>query len=121
MSTGGLAGNPTEYRKRLGDESDDQIDAWTKELMRDVAVRKGVIKVLEDVRQTARLDENGLKRVFARGGGAPATAGYDAQGRLMVPAISLHCLVTGMRAELPDARARLIDYLVANFDEIVYA
>jgi hypothetical protein len=38
----------------------------------------------------------------------------------MVPAISLHCLVSGLRVDVPDARARLIDYLVANFDEIVY-
>jgi hypothetical protein len=38
----------------------------------------------------------------------------------MVPAISLHCLVTGLRAFAADARARLIDYLAANFDEIVY-
>jgi hypothetical protein len=38
----------------------------------------------------------------------------------MVPAISLHCLVTGLRADRPDASARVIDYLVASFDEIVY-
>jgi hypothetical protein len=42
----GLAANPTEYRKRLGEQTDDQLDSWSKELMRDVAVRRGVIKVL---------------------------------------------------------------------------
>jgi hypothetical protein len=120
VGTTGLATNQTEYRRRLGDQSDDQIDAWAKELMRDVAIRRGVIRVLTDVRKAARLDETGLRRVFAVGGGAPATVGFDAQGNLMVPAISLHFIVSGLRHDLPDARARLIDYLVSNFDEIVY-
>lgn len=120
MGATGLAANPTEYRKRLGGETDEQLDSWAKELMRDVAIRRGVIKVVTDVIRTARLDEAGFRRVLARGGGAPQTVGFDAQGHLMVPAISLHCLVVGLRADLPHARARLIDYLVANFDEIVY-
>jgi hypothetical protein len=38
----------------------------------------------------------------------------------MVPAISLHYLVTGSRARLPDARQRLISYLVDAFHEIVF-
>ena len=120
MGATSLAANPTEYRKRLDEQTDDQLDSWSKELMRDVAVRQGVIKVLTDVQRAANLDEAGLRRVFARGGGAPHTVGFDAQGHLMLPAISLHCLVGGLRAEVPDARTRLIEYLVANFDEIVY-
>jgi hypothetical protein len=116
----GLAANPTEYRKRLADQTDEQVDSWAGELMRDIAIRRGVIKVVSDFRQTARLDEVGFRRVFARGGGAPQTAGFDARGNLIVPAISLHCLVRGLRADVSDARDRLIDYLVANFDEIVY-
>ena len=120
MGATGLATNKTEYRRRLADQTDDQLDAWAKELMRDVAKRVGLVRVLEDLRSAASLDEAGLRRVFARGGGAPQTVGQDASGRLMLPTISLHCLVTGMRADLPDARRRLIDYLVANFEEIVY-
>jgi hypothetical protein len=116
----GLAANPTEYRKRLGQQTDAQLDIWAKDLMRDVSIRKGVIKVVTDFRKSARLDEPGFRRVFARGGGAPQTVGFDAEGHLMVPAISLHCLVTGLRADRPDASARVIDYLVASFDEIVY-
>jgi hypothetical protein len=38
----------------------------------------------------------------------------------MVPTVSLHFLVPGLRAEVADARDRLIAYLVASFDEIVY-
>ena len=38
----------------------------------------------------------------------------------MAPSIALHFLVPGLRAETPDARDRLIAFLVARFDEIVY-
>lgn len=120
MGVTGLAADPIEYRRRLGEQTDEQLDSWAKELMRDVAKRKGVITVVEDVLRTARLDETGFRRVFARGGGAAQTVGHDAAGHLMVPAISLHCLVGGLRADVADARERIIDYLAANFDEIVY-
>jgi hypothetical protein len=120
MSTTGLAANPTEYRERLAGQSDQQLDAWVAELMRDVAKRRGVTKVVADIQKVARLDEKGFRRVFARGGGAPQTIGKDAEGHLMVPTISLHFLVAGLRAELQDARGRLIAYLVAGYDEIVY-
>ena len=53
-------------------------------------------------------------------GGAPAVVGSDEQGRLMVPAITLHCLVAGTRAVLPEPRQKLIEYLVENFGELVY-
>jgi hypothetical protein len=116
----GLAANATEYRDRLREQSDEQLDAWTAELLRDVAKRRGVVKVVADFRKTAHLDEKGFRRVFARGGGAPQTVGFDVAGHLMVPSISLHFLVPGLRAETSDARDRLISYLVAGFDEIVY-
>ena len=38
----------------------------------------------------------------------------------MVPAIALHALVPGIRSQVSDGRDRLIEYLVANFDELVY-
>ena len=36
MAATGLSADPKEYRARLADQSDDQIDAWAAELMRDV-------------------------------------------------------------------------------------
>jgi hypothetical protein len=116
----GLAPNPKEYRDRLRRQTDDQLDAWAAELMRDMAIRRGVITVVSEVQRTARLDVAAFTRVFARGGGAPATIGHDASGHLMVPASSLHFLVKGIRAEIPDGRERLIDFLTACFDEIIY-
>jgi hypothetical protein len=38
----------------------------------------------------------------------------------MVPAITLFALAPGLRSQAPDARQKLIEYLVANFEEIVY-
>ena len=121
MAATGLSADPTQYRERLADQSDEQIDAWAAELMRDVAIRRGVVKVVDDFRRASGLDERSFERVFASGGGPPATIGRDAQGRLMVPAITLFALVPGIHAQLSDARDRLIEYLLENFDEIVYA
>jgi hypothetical protein len=120
MAATGLSADPTEYRTRLSEQSDEQLDAWASELMRDVATRRGVIKVIEDVRRAGELGEADLERAFASGGGPPAVVGRDASGRLMVPAIALFALVQGIRATSADGRATLIDYLVANFDELVY-
>ena len=120
MAGTGLSADPTEYQTRLGEQSDDQIDAWASELMRDVAIRRGVVKVVSDFRTAARLDESGFERVFASGGGPPAVVGRDREGRLVVPAITLFALVPGIRSQVADGRDRLVDYLVANFGELVY-
>lgn len=120
MTATGLSADPREYRARLDEQSDEQIDAWAVELMRDISVRKGVLPVLGEFGHACRLDDTGILRVFSAGGGAPATAGRTADGKLMVPAVSLRYLVPGLRAEVPDARGRLIEYLVASFDELVY-
>jgi hypothetical protein len=116
----GLSADPDEYRARLAEQPDEQIDAWASELMRDVAKRRGVIRVLTDFRKAARLSEQDLERVFASGDGPVATVGRDAEGRQMVPAIALYALVPGIRAQADDGRQRLIDYLVENFHELVY-
>ncbi len=120
MAGTGLSADPAEYRTRLGEQSDEQIDAWAAELMRDVAKRRGVTRVIDDLRASAGLSERDLERVFASGGGPPAVVGRDASGKLLVPAVALHALVPGIRTTSPDGRQRLIDYLVANFGELVY-
>jgi hypothetical protein len=116
----GLSADPTEYRARLAEQSDEQIDAWAAELMRDVAKRRGVLRVVEDFRASTELSEADFERVFASGGGPPATVGRDAQGRLIVPVVALHALVPGLRVATRRGREGLIGYLVANFDELVY-
>ena len=120
MGATALSADPKEYRARLDDQPDSQLDSWAAELMRDVAKRRGIVKVVEDFRAAAHLSEAEFEHVFASGGGAPATLGRDRAGRLIVPTISLHALVPGIRARAADARGRLIEYLVANFNELVY-
>ncbi len=120
VSATGLAGDATEYRARLGEQPDQQIDSWAKELMRDLSIRIGVRRVIRDFLKAARLDPAGFERVFAAGGGAPATLGRTTAGDVMVPAIELWCLVDGIRREAPDARDRLIEYLVENFHEMTF-
>ena len=120
MGATGLSADRTEYRARLAEQPDAQIDSWAAEMMRDVAVRRGVVRVIGDFRTAAKLTEREFERVFASGGGPPAMVGRDADGRLMVPAVALWALVPGIRAEVGDGRARLIEYLVASFDELVY-
>ena len=120
MGATGLSADASEYRARLGEQADAQIDTWAAEMMRDTAIRRGVVVVVEDFRRAAKLTEQEFERVFASGGGPPATVGRDAQGRLMVPAVTLWALVPGIRAQVADGRQRLIEYLVANFDELVY-
>jgi hypothetical protein len=88
--------------------------------MRDVVIRRGIVKVVEDFKRAARLDEPGFERVFAAGGGPPATIGRDAAGHQVVPAVTLWALVPGIRSQAPDGRDRLIEYLVENFEDLVY-
>ena len=120
MGSTGLSTDAKEYRARLAGQEDAQIDAWVSELMRDVVIRRGIVKVVDDFRRATKLTEPEFERVFASGGGPPASVGHDAQGRLVVPTVALWALVPGIRAQVSDARERLIEYLVENFDEIVY-
>jgi hypothetical protein len=117
----GLAADPKEYRSRLAEQEDAQLDAWAQELMRDMAIRRGVVRVVADFRKATKLSELEFERVFASGGGPPAMIGRDADGRLIVPAVTLYALVPGLRARVPDARDRVIEYLVENFHDFVYA
>lgn len=120
MAGTGLSADPEEYRGRLAEQSDEQIDIWAAELMRDVAKRRGIVKVVTDFQRAAGVDDRGFEQVFTSGGGAPAIVGRDAAGRLIVPAVALHHLVPGIRLRDAGGRDRLIDYLVSNFDELVY-
>lgn len=120
MSATGLSADVGEYRRRLSEQSDEQIDRWAAELMRDMSIRLGVLSVLAEFRHATGLNDQGIRRVFAAGGGPPAVVGKTAAGELMVPAVSLHYLVTGVRQELKNARTCLTEYLALNFDELVY-
>ena len=120
MTATGLSTNKQEYRQRLDEQSDERIDGWAAELMRDMSIRVGVRRVLAELRHAMKVDDAALTRIFTAGGGPAAAVGKTADGELMVPAISLRYLVPGARALLPNARALLTDFLVESFDELVY-
>lgn len=120
MAATGLSADPAEYRTRLAEQSDEQIDAWAAELMRDVAKRRGIVRIMTDLRAAAGLSDADIERAFASGDGPPAIVGRDADGHVVVPAVALHALVPGIRSVTGDGRDRLIAYLAANFDELVY-
>jgi hypothetical protein len=120
LAATGLSADPAEYQARLAEQSDEQIDTWAAELLRDVAKRRGIVRVMADLQRSARLSERDIEHVFASGDGPPAVVGRDAAGNLIVPAVALHAVVPGIRAVTPDGRDRLIAYLAANFDELVY-
>jgi hypothetical protein len=120
VSSEGLSEDPAEYRRRLGEQPDEQLDTWMIELMRDLSIRRGVLIVLADFREATGLDDDGIERTFTAGGGAPATIGHTADGQLMLPAISLRYLVPGLRATSDSARAQVTDFLVNGWEEVVY-
>jgi hypothetical protein len=120
VSSAGLSEDPKEYRRRLEEQSEEELDAWMTELMRDISIRKGVLPVLEEFRTATGLDSGGIERIFTAGGGAPSTMGRTADGRLMLPAISLRHLVLGLRARSETAHAEIVDFLAAGFEEVVY-
>lgn len=120
MSAAALSADATEYRSRLNEQSDEQIDAWMIELMRDMSIRRGVLPVLAAFRAATGLSDTAIEQTFTAGGGAPATIGRTADGQLMVPAISLHFLVPGLRTRSERAREQEIDFLVAGFHDVVY-
>ena len=120
MASTGLSADRDEYRTRLADTTDEQIDTWASELLRDVVKRRGIVRVIQSIQHAAHIDDRGFQQAFAYGGGAPATVGRDGEGHIVVPTITLYHLVPGIRATTDDGRQRLIDYLVENFDELVY-
>lgn len=120
MGATGLSADRDEYRSRLREQPDEQIDAWAMEAMRDISIRRGVAAVLDDFRRASGLDDGGLEWVFAAGDGPPAVVSRDRDGHLLVPATTLHCLVSGTRAVLPAPRDTLVEYLAENFEELVY-
>ena len=63
MGATGLAANPTEYRERLREQEDAQLDAWAAELMRDIARRRGVLRVLADFKKATHVDDRALARI----------------------------------------------------------
>ena len=117
----GLSETPATYRTKLAAQDDAQLDAWVAGSLRDIAKRRGVVKSVHELSKATGLDDDALAGAFTLGGGAAATMGRDAEGQLIFPAVALWAFVPGIRAYEPKlGRDRLINFLVATFEEVVY-
>ena len=112
MTATGLSATPQEYRERLEDQSDQQIDAWAAELMRDISIRLGVREVLHGLAAPWAPTTPASSASTRLAAGRSRLSARPTSGEMMVPAISLYYFVCGARSQMPDARDRLINYLV---------
>ena len=75
MTATGLSANPQQYRERLDEQSDERIDGWAAELMRDTSIRIGVRRVIAELSSAFGTDDAGLRRIYTAGGGPAAAIG----------------------------------------------
>ena len=108
------------YRQMVVAQSDEQIDTWAADLFMDFAKRRGVGTAIAAFIRAAGLDGRGFQRVFLVGGGPDHVIGIDTAGDLAAPIFELPKAVTGLRRTDPDARAKLIDFLVDHREVMSY-
>jgi len=110
----------TGYRAMAEDQTDDQVDRWAADLFIDFAKRRGVGTAIAAFCRAARLDERGFQRVFLVGGGPDHVVGIDTGGALAAPIFELPKAIAGLRKIDPQARERLIDFLVDHREVMSY-
>ena len=108
------------YREMVAGRPDEQIDAWAADLFMDFAKRKGVGTAIAAFSRAAGLDMRGFQRAFLVGGGPDHVVGIDTAGAVAAPIFELPKAVTGLRRTDPDARAKLIDFLVEHREVMSY-
>lgn len=108
------------YREMVSAQSDEQIDRWAADLIVDFAKRMGVGTAIASFCRVAGLDSRGFQRAFLVGGGPDHVIGIDTAGAVAAPIFELPKAIAGLRRIDPDARARLVDFLVANREVMSY-
>lgn len=109
-----------DYREMVSAQSDEQIDRWAADLFVDFAKRMGVGTAIAAFCAVAGLDARAFQRAFLVGGGPDHVIGIDTAGSLAAPIFELPKAVNGLRRIDPDARARLVDFLVAQREVMSY-
>jgi len=99
------------YREMVAAQSDEQIDTWASDLFMDFAKRLGVGNAIERFCSAARLDARG---------GPDHVVGIDTGGQLAAPIFELPRAVAGLRKIDPEARARLVNFLVDHRQVMSY-
>lgn len=108
------------YRAMAEDQTDEQIDHWAADLFIDFAKRRGVGTAIAAFCRAARLDERGFQRAFLVGGGPDHVVGIDTGGALAAPIFELPKAIAGLRRIDPQARERLVDFLVDHREVMSY-
>jgi hypothetical protein len=113
-------GTAESYREMVEAQGDEQIDRWAADLFIDFAKRKGVGTAIVAFCAAAGLDARGFQRAFLVGGGPDHVVGIDTAGNLAAPIFELPRAIAGLRRLDPDARAKLIDFLVDHREVMSY-
>jgi hypothetical protein len=108
------------YRTVVEAQDDAQIDRWAADLFIDYAKRLGVGNAIASFCRAAGLDDRGFQRAFLVGGGPDHVVGIDTAGALSAPIFELPKAIAGLRRIDPDARRKLIDFLVDHREVMSY-
>jgi len=118
-----MASTQTEeksYRAMVSAQPDEQIDYWAADLFVDFAKRIGVGTAIAAFCAATGLDQRGFQRAFLVGGGPDHVIGIDTAGQLAGPIFELPKAVAGVRKIDPQARQKLIDFLVGQREVMSY-
>jgi hypothetical protein len=115
-----IEGDAKGYRQMVSAQPDEQIDRWADDLFIDFAKRMGVGTAIAAFCRAAGLDAKGFQRAFLVGGGPDHVVGIDTAGAVAAPIFELPKAVAGLRRIDPDARRRLIDFLVDHREVMSY-
>lgn len=108
------------YRDMVVAQADAQLDTWAADLFIDFAKRMGVGTAIAAFCAVTDLDERGFQRAFMVGGGPDHVVGIDTAGSLAAPIFELPKAIAGLRRIDPAARAKLVEFLVANREVMSY-
>jgi hypothetical protein len=108
------------YRRMVEAQSDQQIDTWAADLFIDFAKRKGVGTAIAAFCAVTGLDAKGFQRAFLVGGGPDHMVGIDTAGELAAPIFELPRAIAGLRQIDPDARRKLVGFLVGQREVMSY-
>ena len=110
----------TGYREMVSAQDDSQVDTWAADLFIDFAKRIGVGTAIAAFCRATGLDARGFQRAFMVGGGPDHVIGIDTAGSLAAPIFELPKAIAGLRRIDPEARAKLIDFLVEQREVMSY-
>ncbi|MEO6578291.1 MAG: hypothetical protein ABIO99_05260 [Candidatus Limnocylindria bacterium] len=102
------------YREMVVAQDDAQVDTWAADLFIDFAKRIGVGTAIAAFCSATGLDARGFQRAFLVGGGPDHVVGIDTAGALAAPIFELPKAIAGVRRIDPDARQKLVDFLVEH-------